>query len=204
MGDLYEKKNNNMLGFFIFLCLVILRNLFLILIKNAYFCSFILIISYILMQIGANNCTARYRTLSGGIGESPSPTPSSDYDDNLASAATATVGTTTHGNGGVLPVVASELGGICSSNNGVKSAVNALGLTNASTLNSLTGKMKRNNLPAHNNKGLQISQKATVHYVSRKLLIYVLFIIFVRCLLCHFFQVTFSKLLSLVLHIKII
>lgn len=37
------------------------------------------------MQIGTNNCTARYRTLSGGgIGESPSlsPSPSSDYDDD--------------------------------------------------------------------------------------------------------------------------
>lgn len=36
------------------------------------------------IQIGTNNCTARYRTLSGGIGESPSlsPSPSSDYDDD--------------------------------------------------------------------------------------------------------------------------
>ncbi|XP_031637595.1 SAM and SH3 domain-containing protein 3-like, partial [Contarinia nasturtii] len=36
------------------------------------------------VQIGTNNCTARYRTLSGGIGESPSlsPSPSSDYDDD--------------------------------------------------------------------------------------------------------------------------
>lgn len=36
------------------------------------------------MQIGTNNCTARYRTLSGGIGESPSlsPSPSSDYEDD--------------------------------------------------------------------------------------------------------------------------
>lgn len=36
------------------------------------------------LQIGTNNCTARYRTLSGGIGESPSlsPSPSSDYDDD--------------------------------------------------------------------------------------------------------------------------
>lgn len=34
-------------------------------------------------QIGTNNCTARYRTLSGGIGgESLSPSPSSDYDDD--------------------------------------------------------------------------------------------------------------------------
>lgn len=37
-------------------------------------------------QIGTNNCTARYRTLSGGMGDespSPSPTPSSEYDDIL-------------------------------------------------------------------------------------------------------------------------
>ncbi|XP_039496190.1 uncharacterized protein LOC120454709 isoform X3 [Drosophila santomea] len=35
------------------------------------------------VSIGTNNCTARYRTLSGGIGESPSlsPSPSSDYED---------------------------------------------------------------------------------------------------------------------------
>lgn len=41
-------------------------------------------------QIGTNNCTARYRTLSGGIGESPSlsPSPSSDYED---------IGATRHG-----------------------------------------------------------------------------------------------------------
>ncbi|KNC32240.1 hypothetical protein FF38_06618 [Lucilia cuprina] len=35
------------------------------------------------VSIATNNCTARYRTLSGGIGESPSlsPSPSSDYED---------------------------------------------------------------------------------------------------------------------------
>lgn len=34
-------------------------------------------------QISTNNCTARYRTLSGGMGNSPSlsPSPSSDYED---------------------------------------------------------------------------------------------------------------------------
>ncbi|XP_055921333.1 uncharacterized protein LOC129952626 [Eupeodes corollae] len=38
------------------------------------------------VSIGTNNCTARYRTLSGGIGESPSlsPSPSSDYEDIAA------------------------------------------------------------------------------------------------------------------------
>ncbi|CAD7084222.1 unnamed protein product [Hermetia illucens] len=37
------------------------------------------------VSIGTNNCTARYRTLSGGIGESPSlsPSPSSDYEDDI-------------------------------------------------------------------------------------------------------------------------
>ncbi|XP_055526200.1 uncharacterized protein LOC129718959 [Wyeomyia smithii] len=38
------------------------------------------------VSIGTNNCTARYRTLSGGLGDespSPSPTPSSEYDDIL-------------------------------------------------------------------------------------------------------------------------
>ncbi|XP_017473309.1 PREDICTED: uncharacterized protein LOC108364221 isoform X2 [Rhagoletis zephyria] len=38
------------------------------------------------VSIGTNNCTARYRTLSGGIGASPSlsPSPSSDYEDIAA------------------------------------------------------------------------------------------------------------------------
>uniref|UniRef100_A0A1B0AV93 SH3 domain-containing protein n=1 Tax=Glossina palpalis gambiensis TaxID=67801 RepID=A0A1B0AV93_9MUSC len=38
------------------------------------------------VSIGTNNCTARYRTLSGGVGESPSlsPSPSSDYEDIAA------------------------------------------------------------------------------------------------------------------------
>uniref|UniRef100_A0A1Y9HAZ0 Sterile alpha motif domain-containing protein 5 n=1 Tax=Anopheles farauti TaxID=69004 RepID=A0A1Y9HAZ0_9DIPT len=38
------------------------------------------------VSIGMNNCTARYRTLSVGLGDespSPSPTPSSEYDDIL-------------------------------------------------------------------------------------------------------------------------
>ncbi|XP_052865328.1 uncharacterized protein LOC128271740 [Anopheles cruzii] len=38
------------------------------------------------VSIGTNNCTARYRTLSAGMGDespSPSPTPSSEYDDIL-------------------------------------------------------------------------------------------------------------------------
>uniref|UniRef100_A0A182JWC5 SH3 domain-containing protein n=1 Tax=Anopheles christyi TaxID=43041 RepID=A0A182JWC5_9DIPT len=38
------------------------------------------------VSIGMNNCTARYRTLSAGLGDespSPSPTPSSEYDDIL-------------------------------------------------------------------------------------------------------------------------
>ncbi|XP_062702202.1 uncharacterized protein LOC109400126 [Aedes albopictus] len=38
------------------------------------------------VSIGTNNCTARYRTLSGGLGDespTPSPTPSSEYDDIL-------------------------------------------------------------------------------------------------------------------------
>lgn len=33
-------------------------------------------------QIGTNNCVARYRTLGGGIGGSPTPTHSSDYVDD--------------------------------------------------------------------------------------------------------------------------
>lgn len=39
-----------------------------------------------LFQITTNNCTAHYRTLSGGVGESPSlsPSQSSDYEDIAA------------------------------------------------------------------------------------------------------------------------
>lgn len=66
-----------------------------------------------------------------------------------------------HGNGGIVSV-GSELG-ICSVKSGVN---NAMGMANASNLNNLTGKIKRSNLQTHNNKSLQISQKATVHYVS--------------------------------------
>lgn len=33
-------------------------------------------------QVGDNSCAVRYRTLSGGIGRSPSPTHSSDYVDD--------------------------------------------------------------------------------------------------------------------------
>lgn len=99
-----------------------------------------------IFQIGTNNCTARYRTLSGGIGESPSPTPSSDYDDNL----TATAG---HNNG--------------TSSGSAKTAANNTIVGGATNLNNLTtSKTKRNNLATAHNKGLQISQKATVHYVS--------------------------------------
>uniref|UniRef100_A0A182IS15 Uncharacterized protein n=1 Tax=Anopheles atroparvus TaxID=41427 RepID=A0A182IS15_ANOAO len=42
------------------------------------------------VSIGTNNCTARYRTLSAGMGDespSPSPTPSSEYDDILQASA---------------------------------------------------------------------------------------------------------------------
>ncbi|KFB35811.1 AGAP004106-PA-like protein [Anopheles sinensis] len=42
------------------------------------------------VSIGTNNCTARYRTLSAGLGDespSPSPTPSSEYDDILQASA---------------------------------------------------------------------------------------------------------------------
>lgn len=99
-------------------------------------------------QIGTNNCTARYRTLSGGgIGESPSlsPSPSSDYEDEdtaaaVMAAATSSMTTTT------------------------SSSANNKQQPHLSTLNSLNcnSKNKRNG----NHKGAIISQKATVHHVS--------------------------------------
>lgn len=110
--------------------------------------------------MGTNNCNSRYRTLSGGIGESPSPTPSSDYEENVAAA--------TH-----------NCGNAASGSN--KSNMNSNNLSGSSGGGGGGGgggaaKTKRSNtISAHNSnssnssssKSQQISQKATVHYVSR-------------------------------------
>ena len=89
-------------------------------------------------QIGTNNCTARYRTLSGGIGESPSPTHSSDYVDDEDLTTTTAV------------------------HNGMpNSATNSTIATSVTSGNNI--KPKRNNT----HKSGSISHlKATVHYVS--------------------------------------
>lgn len=93
-------------------------------------------------QVGTNNCVARYRTLSGGIGESPSPTHSSDYvDDEDDDLTTKTA---------VL--------------NGLEGSI--ADTSNAAGSSNIAGniKSKRNN---HSTKASAISyQKATVHYVS--------------------------------------
>lgn len=99
-------------------------------------------------QIGTNNCVARYRTLSGGIGGSPTPTHSSDYvddedDDNDEMTDNTAV-----------------LNGIASS---------SADCTNASTSTNVTKhlKAKQSNHSSHSSKASTISyQKASVHYVS--------------------------------------
>lgn len=100
-----------------------------------------------LRQVGANNCVARYRTLSGGIGESPSPTHSSDYvddDDDDDDLTTKTA----------------VLNGLDNKSVEATTATNVTGGNLASNLKS-----KRSN---HQAKASAISyQKATVHYVSR-------------------------------------
>lgn len=112
--------------FYFLICSVFLNIFFIY--QNV---SFAHVRVYKLIQIGTNNCTARYRTLSGGIGESPSlsPSPSSDYENDLAAS---------HG----------------------------LPMSNS--------KNKRNG--AHINKGSSIiTQKATVHHVSKIQAAYIIF-----------------------------
>lgn len=146
--------------------------------------------------------------MSGGIGESPSPTPSSDYEDNLTAAAahncgnavmpTNKLGGNSSGiinNGGIGVVgggvsAALGCGGTSNTNGGIVGAMLANGGNNANAMLNSTGvKTKRSSgVSTHHtinngttvagicstgvsssnvtNKSLQISQKATVHYVS--------------------------------------
>lgn len=100
-------------------------------------------------QIGTNNCTARYRTLSGGIGGSPSPTHSSDYvdDDDEDDEDDLTTNT-------------AVLNGLA---NSATNSTIATSVTSASNIM----KPKRNSLASHLHKSSTIShQKATVHFVS--------------------------------------
>ena len=104
------------------------------------------------LQIGTNNCTARYRTLSGGIGGSPSPTHSSDYvnddDDDDDDGINASINNQSIHNGMT------------------NSSTNSTIATNASTAttNNNNNKPKRNNLSSNLHKASAIShQKATVH-----------------------------------------
>ena len=119
----------------------------------------VLLSSFILiqLQIGTNNCTARYRTLSGeGVRDgspSPSPTPSSDYDEIVHNNPQLQQ----QMNGNNLNFRADGLlGGGCNNKNG------------ANNLKNL--KVKRNNLSstlssaAHNKNSAISQQKVLVHH----------------------------------------
>lgn len=122
-------------------------------------------------QVGTNNCTSRYRTLSGGIGNSPSPTHSSDYvddDDEDDEDDDLTTNTAVHnglsssvnilGNGSVIGIGSGGLG---------QQVVVSGTATSTNVANNL--KSKRANLASHLHKtSSAVSyQKATVHYVSK-------------------------------------
>lgn len=99
-------------------------------------------------QIGTSNCVARYRTLSGGIGGSPTPTHSSDYVDDEEDDNDDMTDKTAVLNG------ASSSPAECS---------------NAAAGGSIAKhlKAKQNNHVSHSSKASTISyQKASVHYVS--------------------------------------
>lgn len=67
------------------LIIAIIVIIYIIIISIAFNCFIFMnyLLHLFLPQISTNNCTARYRTLSGGLGNSPSlsPSPSSDYED---------------------------------------------------------------------------------------------------------------------------
>lgn len=126
-------------------------------------------------QIGTNNCTAHYRTLSGGIGESPSlsPSPSSDYENDMAHGMSMLNG-----------------GGMATTKNGKplqsqsanvqqqllqQQQQQALGLQSSQQLQQHRsgggGSSSGGSVGHHSNKGASSSsivsqQKATVHHVS--------------------------------------
>lgn len=113
------------------------------------------------LQVGTNNCTTRYRTLSGGIGNSPSPTHSSDYVDDDDDDDDLTTNTAVHNGLTNSSIVGSAANG---------ASCGAAGATSANIMMTNNLKSKRNNLSSHLHKASStISyQKATVHYVSGK------------------------------------
>lgn len=96
-------------------------------------------------QVGDSSCAVRYRTLSGGIGRSPSPTHSSDYVDDEEDDIDDDITTNT----AIL--------------NGITNAT--IDSPNVSSTNNL--KSKRNNHSSSLAKASTISyQKASVHNVG--------------------------------------
>lgn len=124
-------------------------------------------------QIGTNNCTARYRTLSGGVGESPSlsPSPSSDYENDLAHGLSMmNGGAGPNGGAGSSSLDGAKMRGV-SMDNTANGALAGGGLM----MNGKTNKGARSkgadsggvhyNLN-HKGSSVIIQQKATVHHVS--------------------------------------
>jgi len=120
------------------------------------------------LQVGTNNCTTRYRTLSGGIGNSPSPTHSSDYVDDDDDEDDLTTNTAVL-NG----LTNSSIVGNSTSNGSCGTA----GSTSSNVMMTNNLKSKRNNLSSHLHKtSSTISyQKATVHYVSEAFIVRIVF-----------------------------
>ncbi|CAG9807628.1 unnamed protein product [Chironomus riparius] len=110
------------------------------------------------VSVGTNHCTTRYRTLSGGIGNSPSPTHSSDYVDDDDDDEDDLTTNTAVLNG----LTNSSIVGNSTSNGSCGTA----GSTSTNVMMTNNLKSKRNNLSSHLHKtSSTISyQKATVHY----------------------------------------
>lgn len=101
---------------------------------------------FLFNQIGANSCAVRYRTLSGGIGRTPSPTHSSDYVDDEEDDIDDDITTNT----AIL--------------NGITNAI--IDSPNVTSTNNL--KPKRSNHSSSSAKASTISyQKASVHNVRQ-------------------------------------
>lgn len=121
------------------------------------------------MQVGTNNCSNRYRTLSGGIGESPSPTPSSDYEENVALATQHNCGNVVSGNNKSnmnSNNLSGSSGGSSSTTAAVKTKRSSGGAGNGIGSSSTISVHNSNSSNSSSSKSQQISQKATVHYVS--------------------------------------
>lgn len=115
-------------------------------------------------QVNTNNCASRYRTLSGGIGNSPSPTHSSDdyvdddEDEDDLTTNTAVLNGLTSSSANIIGNGGQQVGVMLS---GVGSTS-----TNTNVANNLKSK-RGNSSHLHKTSSAISYQKATVHYVSK-------------------------------------